>query len=600
MMAELEKREMILRGIGVSPGISMGNVYLLDRGRIETTSYRYIESPSIPFEIERFKNAIKRSKEQLCKVKERILETRAGRDHAYIINAHIMILEDNVLTDDTVEIIEEREVNAEWAFKMVLKKFLEMFNNIDDEYLRERASDIEHIEDMVLRNLMGEHHESITEIEENSIVVSHDLSPADTAQMTRDKVLAFATDIGGKTSHTAIMARSLDIPAVVGLDHITRKVEEGDFLVIDGTEGRVVINPSEVTQEQYLKKQRQYRYYEKEFLKFKDLPAVTMDGKKIDLLGNIEFVEELPSLLDHGAEGVGLYRTEFLYITRKDLPTEEEHIETYTKAIKMTDPFPVTIRTLDIGGDKFLTPINIADEMNPAMGLRAIRFCLKMVDIFKVQLRGILRASVHGKVKIMFPMISGVEELRKAKEVLEEVKGELSKDGIPFDRDISIGIMIEVPSAAIIADVLAKEVDFFSIGTNDLIQYSLAIDRINEHVAYLYEPLHPAILRTIKNVVDAADEEGIEVGICGEMAGDPEYAVVLLGLGLNRMSMNAISIPRVKQFIRATNYRESQEMAAEVLNLSTVSEVKEYLKDKMEKVCKEGYKEEEMSFACSC
>ena len=428
------KKEIVLKGIGVSPGISIGNVYLIDRRRIEAPAYRYIDSAQVSSEIKRFEKAIEKSKEQLSKVKEMISETSAGREHAYILDAHIMILEDKVLIEDTFNTITKEKVNAEWALKVVLKKFIEIFSNIEDEYLSERVSDIEHIGDRILRNLMKKHHESIADIKGKGIVVAHDLSPADTAQMTHKKVMAFVTDIGGRTSHTAIMARSLEIPAVVGLGDVTQKVEENGTIIIDGTVGEVIINPSEATLKDCQAKQKKYIKYEKEFRKLKDIPAVSRDGKRIELLANIEFLEELSSLKDHGAEGVGLYRTEFLYINKKEPPTEEEHLQAYIKVIKALDPFPVTIRTLDIGGDKFLTPEQVSDEMNPALGLRAIRLCLKQIDLFKRQLRGILRASAHGKVRVMFPMISGVEELNNVKKVFEEVKVELSEGGIAFDK----------------------------------------------------------------------------------------------------------------------------------------------------------------------
>ncbi len=525
----------------------------------------------------RFEEAIRRSKEQLQRVKERIAERKEGKEHAYIIDAHIMILEDRMLIDDTIKTIKEEKVNAEWAFRTVLKRFVEIFNSIDDEYLRERVSDIEHVGERVLRNLTGTLHEGLHYLKENVVVVAHDLSPADTAQMVKEKVLGFATDMGSRTSHTAIIARSLEIPAVVGLEKITYTVEPHDTIIIDGIEGKVIINPFQKTLDRYLAIQKRYALYERELLQLRDLPAVTKDGRIIKLMGNIELVEEVSSVIDHGGEGIGLYRTEFLYLNRKDFPTEEEHFETYRKVVEAMAPKPVTIRTLDIGGDKFVH-WGGGGEVNPALGLRAIRFCLKRKDIFKTQLRGILRASAFGKVRIMFPLISGVEELREVKKVLREVQEELKERGIPFDRDVPVGIMVEVPSAAMIADRLAREVDFFSIGTNDLLQYTLAIDRVNEHVAYLYEPFHPSILRLIKGVVDGGHRHGIEVGICGEMAGDPEYVVILLGLGLDQFSMNALSIPAVKRLIREMVYEKAREVAERALECSTASEVRRLLK----------------------
>ncbi len=571
------KRETVLEGIPASPGIAIGKVYLMDRGTVGTPALCHLDPASIAAEIERFEEALRRSKEQLLKIKRRIERRKGGKEHAYIIDAHIMILEDRMLIEDTIKTIEKERVNAEWAFRVVLKKFIDIFNSIDDEYLRERVSDIEHVGERVLRNLTGTLHEGLHYLQENVVVVAHDLSPADTAQMVKDKVLGFATDMGSRTSHTAIIARSLEIPAVVGLERITYTVEPDDTIIIDGIEGKVILNPSERTLEEYRRRQERYLFYERELLQLKDLPAVTRDGKVIKLMGNIELAEEVPSVIDHGGEGIGLYRTEFLYLNRKDFPSEEEHFETYRRVVEAMAPRPVTIRTLDIGGDKFVH-WGGGGEANPALGLKAIRFCLKRKDIFKTQLRAILRASAFGKVRIMFPLISGIEELREAKGILEEVKGELRRKGIRFDEGICVGIMVEVPAAAVIADLLAREVDFFSIGTNDLLQYTLAIDRVNEQVAYLYEPFHPSILRMIKGIVDGGHEHGIEVGICGEMAGDLEYIVILLGLGLDQLSMNALSIPEVKRLIRNATYEKARAVAEEALKCSTAAEVKRLLK----------------------
>lgn len=580
---EAKKKEIIMKGIGVSPGVVIGKAYPIDKGRPDVPAYCYLDESYIPGEIGRFKRAVKRSREQLMRIRERLLRDTKGREHTHIIDAHIMMLEDQMLIEDTIKTIERERVNAEWALKMVLKGMVDFFNRMDDAYIKERGSDIEHIGDRILMNLAGKGHEGISDIKEEVIVVAHDLAPTDTAQMVRGKVLGFLTDIGGRTSHTAIMARALEIPAVVGLEDISQMVTNGDTVIVDGTRGVVVINPTGASLTEYKRRKRQYTYYEKVLYHYKDLPAQTLDGRRINLMGNIEVVEEIPSLLEHGVEGIGLYRTEFLYLNRKDLPSEEEHLKAYREVVKKVAPRPITIRTLDIGGDKFLSPMELAEEMNPAMGLRAIRFCLKKVDIFKTQLRGILRASALGEVRVMFPMISGVEELRRAKALLEEAKGELKAEGKPFDPNIKVGAMIEVPSAALIADILAKEVEFFSIGTNDLLQYSLAIDRVNEHVAYLYEPLHPAVLRLIKGVVDAGHRAGIEVGICGEMAGEPLYALVLLGLGLDQMSMSSLSLLSVKRIIRAVNYSDAREIGCKALAFSTANEVEGFLRGEMER-----------------
>jgi len=582
-MIEPGGTDIVLKGIGVSPGISIGRAFLVEGGRLETPAYCYLDLAYIPLEVKRFKKAVQESKDQLLKIRNKLLNDVKGKDHIRIIDAHLLMLEDKMLIDDTIKTIKNEKVNVEWAIRMVMKEIRDFFDSIDDEYIRERGSDIDHICDRVLKNLMGKKHETIAEIKEEVIVIAHDLAPTDTVQMVKGKVLGFLTDIGGKTSHTAIVARSLEIPAVVGLENITQKVNAGDTLIIDGTSGMVVINPSKKVISDYEKKKGQYSDYERLLHHYKKLPAEMLDGRRVRLMGNIEMVEEIPSLIDHGAEGIGLYRTEFLYLNRKDLPTEDEHFKVYKGVVERVSPHPTIIRTLDIGGDKFLSQMELAPEMNPAMGLRAIRFCLKEPDIFKTQLKGVLRASVYGNLKIMFPMISGVEELRKAKAIMEEAKEELRKEQKPFNPKIFVGAMIEVPSAAIIADILAREVDFFSIGTNDLLQYSLAIDRVNEHVAYLYEPLHPAALRIIKNVVGAAHSAGIAVGVCGEMAGEPEHALILLGLGIDQLSMNALSILKVKKIIRSIKYSDAKEIAETALAFSTASEIERFIRDEMKK-----------------
>ena len=582
-MVEPGRTDIVLKGIGVSPGISIGRAFLVEGGRLETPAYCYLDLAYIPLEVKRFEKAVQESKEQLLKIRNKLLNDVKGKEHIRIIDAHLLMLEDKMLIDDTIKTIKNEKVNVEWAIRMVMKEIRDFFDSIDDEYIRERGSDIDHICDRVLKNLMGKKHETIAEIKEEVIVIAHDLAPTDTVQMVKGKVLGFLTDIGGKTSHTAIVARSLEIPAVVGLENITQKVNAGDTLIIDGTSGMVVINPSKKVIRDYEKKKGQYSDYEKLLHHYKKLPAEMLDGRRVRLMGNIEMVEEIPSLIDHGAEGIGLYRTEFLYLNRKDLPTEDEHFKVYKDVVERVSPHPTIIRTLDIGGDKFLSQMELAPEMNPAMGLRAIRFCLKEPDIFKTQLKGVLRASVYGNLKIMFPMISGMEELRKAKAIMEEAKKELRKEQKPFNPKIFVGAMIEVPSAAIIADILAREVDFFSIGTNDLLQYSLAIDRVNEHVAYLYEPLHPAALRIIKYIVGAAHNANIAVGVCGEMAGEPEHALILLGLGLDQLSMNALSILKVKKIIRSIKYSDAKEIAETALAFSTPGEIEMFIRDEMKK-----------------
>lgn len=574
-----KKRENItLKGIGVSSGISIGRAHVIERGRVEVEE-RPIKPTQVEKEINRLKKAVDQSKRQLMKVRDKFLK-EGGKEHVYMIDAHLLILEDRMLMDDTLKNIREGLIGAEGALKRHIHEISKIFDRIEDEYLRARKSDIEQIGERILRNLVGKKHEGLSNIKEKVIIVAHDLTPSDTAQMKKDRILGFVTEIGGGTSHTSIVARSLEIPAVVGLDNITQQIAPGDVIVLDGMTGVVIINPSKAAFKAYLEKSQSYQYFEEELVRYKDLPAVTKDGHSVTVAGNIELPEEIPSLNEHGAEGVGLYRTEFLYMGKR-LPSEQEHFEVYRKLAEGVKPFSATIRSLDMGGDKPMPCIEWSEEMNPAMGLRAIRFSLKEVDIFKIQLRAILRASVYGKLKIMFPMISGIRELRQAKEILEEVKAELASERIPYDKKIEVGIMMEIPSAAAIADLLAREVDFFSIGTNDLIQYSLAIDRVNEHVAYLYEPLHPAIIRIIKGIVDAAHKAGIKVSMCGEMAGVPAYIPILLGLGLDELSMNAPVIPWIKKIVRGMSTDDTKKLMNDIMSFTTALEIEDCVRRKM-------------------
>ncbi len=575
-MAVQQQVNKTLHGIGASPGIVTGRAFLVERFKVRLPQKRILPS-QVDEEVERFRRAIEMSRQQLLEVKEKILDPEV-RQHAFILDVHLMILDDQMLIQNTVENIRRKKVNSEWALDLSLEKLDAAFKSIEDEYLRERRSDLHYVAARIFRNLMGKKHDDITKIKGKVIVVAHDLSPADTLQMRLNQVAGFVTDIGGRFSHTAILARSLGIPAVVGLEVATSLINGGDLLAIDGEAGEVVINPTEAISESFIERRRRVRLLEREVMKYASLPAETRDGIRVRLQANIEMVEEIPSAKSHGAEGIGLFRTEILYLNRRDLPTEEEHYQTYRKLVEEIYPEEATIRTLDIGGDKFLSSYSERNEMNPAMGLRAIRFSMKEIDIFKTQLRGILRASAHGNLRILFPMISGMEEIRRAKMILEEVKRECQRARIPFDKGVKIGAMIEIPSASVTADLLAREVDFFSIGTNDLIQYALAVDRINEHVSYLYEPLHPAILRIIKSVVQSAQQAGIPIAICGEMAAEPAYVIVLLGLGLEEFSMNPAAIPRVKKALRMTQAIETKALSEKLIQLSTATEIKRYVR----------------------
>lgn len=574
-----EKKIVVLKGIGVSPGIAIGKAYVLSRDT-EVSCYRLKDAGLVDGEIRRFKKALKEARKQILEIKKKLSEYKEI-ESLYLLDVHIMILRDKKLADDTIRYIRDKGINAEWALRKTIDHYREVFDMMEDDYLGERISDIEYVEGRILRNLTGRRRGFLSEIGEDIIVISRDISPPDTFHMKVEKILAFATDIGGKTSHTAIVARSIEIPAVVGLKRVTREVMTDDEIIIDGADGLVIVNPDTETIRRYEDKKRHYEVVEESLLKYAHLPALTKDNYRLELGANIGFIEEIPSAVAHGAEGVGLYRTEFLYINREQLPTEDEHFSNYKSVIECDDIGWSTIRTFDLGGDKFASNPELTGEMNPQMGLRSIRFCLKEIELFKVQLRAILRASVFGRTRVLFPMISGVGELRDVKKVFNGVKDNLLSKGIPIGEDLELGIMIEVPSAVMVADELAKEVDFFSIGTNDLIQYTLAIDRINESVSYLYEPLHPAILRLIKRVVDAGHKEGIRVAMCGEMAGEPAYTAILLGLGLNELSVTSIAIPRVKRIIRNSTMKESKELLKKAMTFTTAAEIEKFVRSYM-------------------
>ena len=575
-------KNLLLKGIVASQGIAIGKVFLVNQDHLELSHYNIATNKEIEKEINRFKKAIEESQSQLLRAKKDI-NKKKFKEAQYIIDTHILLLQDKVLMDNTIKIIKHEKIDAALALKKTIEGLRTHLAEINDEYMKERTSDIDYIEQRLLRNLAGIKRDIVAKIREKVIIVASDLSPADTANLNVNEVLGFTIDSGGRTSHTAIMARALKIPAVVGLKDITRRVKTGDTMILDGIHGVVIINPTADTLLKYNQKKAEYDEFEIGLLKHKDLPGETIDGFRVKLLANIEIMEELPSVLTYGAEGIGLYRTEFLYLNRKDLPSEAEQFEIYKTVSQKIAPHPVTIRTLDIGGDKFMSHIDVAEEINPVMGLRAIRFCLKEVAIFKTQLRAIMRSSAYGKVKIMFPMISGIEEVRQIKIILSEVKKELQAEHKVFDPDIEIGIMVEVPSAGSIADILAKEVNFFSIGTNDLIQYTLAIDRVNENVSYLYEPLHPAVLRLLRNIINAAHDNGIPVAMCGEMAGEPFYMPILLGLGIDELSMNVMALPRVKSVLRSLDYKQSQLVTDSIFKLSTAQEIETLLKKEVKK-----------------
>ncbi len=581
-MTIIKKKEIMLKGIPASPGIVSGKAFLYGREQY-TIMRRAINDAQIQNEIKRFKDALVQTKNEILEIKKRI-SNEMGAEHGQIFSAHLLVIDDSMLIEEVIAKLKKEKLSIEYVFQDVLRRYIKVFSEMDDEYLKERISDVNDVGRRILKNLIGVKEDALSNLSDKVIVIAYDLSPSDTATMHKKNVKGFATDIGGRTSHTAIMAKSLEIPAVVGLEVLTKKVESGDQIIVDGTHGIIVVNPSPKTLRKYELDRERLVAFEKHLLEQKDLPCVTLDGRKIALAANIEVPEDLPSVVAHGAEGVGLYRTEYFYMNRKDIPTEEEQFKAYSAVVKKVKPHSVIIRTLDIGGDKFLSQLDVPQQMNPFLGWRAIRFCLARPDIFKSQLRAILRASAFGKLKVMYPMISGLEELRQANSLLEECKKELKKEAIAFDEDIETGAMIEVPSAALISDILAKEVDFFSIGTNDLIQYSLAVDRVNEKIAYLYEPTHPAVLRLIKNIVDHGHNAGIWVGICGEMAGDFIMTIILLGLGLDEFSTSPIATPEIKRIIRAVTMRQAKEIASGALALSTGKEVEAYARKKLKEI----------------
>ncbi len=571
-----------LKGIAAAGGISIGPAYMLGKEEF-VVSREPIDWTDIPLQIQLFEEALIQTRREIIELQKRI-SSDMGQQEAQIFDAHLLVLEDRMLIEEVISRLKKEQLNVAYIFSEVLKKYIGVFLKIEDEYLKERTADINDVGKRILRNLLGKKKKGLEDVAGRAIIVAHDISPSDTAAMHTKNVAAFVTDIGGKTSHTAIMAKSLEIPAVVGLEEVTSQVNPGDLLIVDGSMGIVIIDPDEETLKNYQQKLEKLKGITDKFLAVKDLAAVTTDGRKILINANIEFPDEVPSVKLHGGQGIGLYRTEFFYMNRQDSPSEDEHYQAYKYVAEEMNPHSVVIRTLDIGGDKFLSQFKIPHEMQPFLGWRAIRFCLARPDIFKLQLRAILRASVHGNLKLMYPMISGVEELRQANRLLAEAKEELRRNGLRFNDQIEVGVMVEVPSAALTADILAKEADFFSIGTNDLIQYSLAVDRSNEKVAYLYDPAHPAVLRLVKNIIDAAHQAKIKVAMCGEMAGESSLALILLGLGLDEFSLPPQVIPELKYVIRAIGFKAAQAIANQALKLATGKEVEEFSQHKLAEI----------------
>ncbi|MFD1358403.1 phosphoenolpyruvate--protein phosphotransferase [Fictibacillus halophilus] len=562
-----------ISGIAASAGIAIAKAFVLQNPEL-TIEKKIIEDSSQ--EIERFQSALEKSKEELTVIKDKANE-ELGEDKAAIFAAHLLVLSDPELVDAVKQKIENEKVNAESAMNDVSSMFINMFEQMDNEYMKERAADIRDVSKRVLAHLLDVQFATPASISEEVVILAEDLTPSDTAQLNRKYVKGFATDIGGRTSHSAIMSRSMEIPAVVGTKTITEKVENGVMIIIDGLDGQVIVDPTQDEIATYQEKQKQYQQQKEEWAKLVNEKTLSSDNVQVELAANIGTPADVKGVLENGAEGVGLYRTEFLYMGRDQLPTEEEQYKAYKEVLEKMEGKPVVIRTLDIGGDKELPYLNLPKEMNPFLGFRAIRLCLEEQDIFRTQLRALLRASTFGNLKIMFPMIATLDEFRTAKSILIEEKEKLVKEGTEVSENIEVGIMVEIPSTAVMADTFAKEVDFFSIGTNDLIQYTMAADRMNEQVSYLYQPYSPAILRLVKMVIDASHKEGKWTGMCGEMAGDPIAIPILLGLGLDEFSMSATSVLPARSQIRGLSKEKISAHIDEILQMDTMKDVVEFV-----------------------
>lgn len=564
-------QEKRFEGIAVAPGIARGPA-VIHWVEEEEIPYRKIDESELPEEIARFESALIATRGELLEMQQKIAEA-IGTNDASIFDAHLLVVEDRTLIDEVLRSVESDRINVEFAFHTIAAKYCKSLSEIDDPYLRERVVDIEDVTRRVIRNLLGKSASGIHAHAEPHIIIGHNLTPSDTALLNRSLVLGFATEVGSKTSHTAIMARSLGIPAIVGLHDVTSHIAAGEALLIDGYRGILIVDPTPQTLREYEEYEKEKDLVEERLELIRDTFSTTTDGIRITLSANIELPDEMADVKENGAEGVGLYRTEFLFLNRETLPDEEEQFENYRIVAEQSAPHSVIIRTLDIGGDKMAASLDLPKEENPFLGCRAIRLCLEHPGIFKPQLRAILRASAVGQVRLMYPMISGLAEFRQASAILEECKSELRSEGKPFDEKLEVGVMIEVPSAALAADLLAREVKFFSIGTNDLIQYTIAVDRVNDRIAHLYKPTHPAILRLIKMVVDAARENGIWTGVCGEMAGDIVLAPLLLGLGIDELSTSPTLVPRVKKAVQSVSLIDCQDLAERSLRSNTSSDI---------------------------
>lgn len=562
-----------MQGIGTSPGIGMGKIFLYIEPKIDI---KREDIQDIKGELARLEDGMNTAKTEIHNLYENTLE-KMGKDKAEIFMAHKMMLEDPEFIDGIKQKISSEGINAEWAVKETADMFISLFENIEDEYLRARAADLKDVSNRLLRVLLNVDSVDLASIDEDSIIVAEDLTPSDTAEMNKDRVVGFITELGGRTSHTSIIARTLEIPAIAGVENATRSVKHGDYMIIDGSTGEAFINPSEDIIKSYRKKLEDIREFKEKLKSVIGEKTISKDGHRVELAGNIGTPSDIDRVLKNDGEGVGLFRTEFLYMDKDRLPSEEEQFNAYREVAEKLGDRPLVIRTLDVGGDKEIPYLNLPKEMNPFLGYRAIRLCLDRVDIFKTQLRAIYRASKYGNIKIMFPMISNIQEVRNAKKIAAEVREELKRENIPFAEDVELGIMVEIPAVAVHSAAFAKEVDFFSLGTNDLIQYTVAVDRGNQTISKLYNQYHPAVLRLIKMTIDNGHREGIWVGMCGEVAGDEKLIPVLLGMGLDEFSMSASSILKSRYLIKNTSKEKAKSMIDTILDLPTAEDVEEFI-----------------------
>ena len=566
--------EQRFKGIEVAPGIALGQALILESKKPHFIYQFLLNTSEVKKEIEHFKKAVESVKKEFKQLAKSLKKETTFKEVRQILEIYISILSDPMLYKATIRRIKEEKINAEWALLKSLEEIENIFGMIEEDYLKQRVQDVHYVVNRILAILQPKT-PSAKQVFSESVIIAHDLSPVEAIKLSSKTAIAFITETGGLTSHIAIVAQALKLPAVVGVKEITNFIKPGEMVIIDGLEGEVIINPLAETLQYYQEKQKKYKQYCDEIEHYALLPARTVEGHTLKVMANVELFEEIPSVLKMGADGIGLFRTEFFYLQQKHLPEEELLYEYFSKVVKAIKPYPVTFRTLDMGGDKLSSALKFEKELNPALGLRAIRLCLKQKDIFRTQLRAILRASAHGDIRILFPLISSLEEIKEAKELLEQAKAELEKERILCKTSIPIGIMVEVPSAVTLINFLIPEIDFLSIGTNDLIQYTLAIDRSNEQVAYLYEPLHPAVLKMIKEIVDVAHQAKVPVNVCGEMAGKPIYIPVLVGLGVDEISLNAQNIPLIKKAISSISFKEAQDLAKKLVTFGSVLEVRE-------------------------